>query len=597
MKAGLGSLGRSGWNRSSDQQVRVGALKSMPEVAPRLVAQLERSKGFPVDRELYRHQADAIRLEAESRGENERPGLVITAGTGAGKTESFLLPVLNQLFNEQRAAGEGGIRAVILYPMNALVNDQVQRLYGWMKGQEQVTLFHFTGETPEDGDAANKSNYPQFDKSRRRTRQEARDAVPDVLVTNYSMLEYMLCRPQDSVFFGTALRAVVLDEAHLYNGTLAAEIALLLRRLMLRCGVESENVLQIATSATLGGDEEVGRFASNVFTKDISLIRWLKGETVRTPLPDTAPPPVSAQIADVIATGALEDRIFLQDDMLIEDMNLANSVRLYVKPLVGQHAIDAHLAENRPAKVLYEAMARMPLVAKLERFLWEHRSESVVPLSALAEELWSERNEQALKATSVLLQMGMRARLRGAELPLLPHKLHLLARAPRTVSACLNPKCTTLEQSRLPGGGRLVAEATERCPDCDCCMVTMCRCDRCGEALVAGVTRQDGTLNLRARWGKGEPPPKTEYVYAVLVTEGGEPFELRTRELIDLTDEQVFLRFVHYCPNCGADEDEFQPLGLTDGLALPVVAETLLSEMPVARAAKGFGYRPKEGEC
>ena len=62
----------------------------------------------------------------------------------------------------------------------------------------------------------------------------------------------------------------------------------------------------------------------------------------------------------------------------------------------------------------------------------------------------------------------------------------------------------------------------------------------------------------------------------------GEPFELRTRELIDLTDEQVFLCFVHHCPNCGADEDEFQPLGLTDGLALPVVAETLLSEMPVA---------------
>ena len=97
--------------------------------------------------------------------------------------------------------------------------------------------------------------------------------------------------------------------------------------------------------------------------------------------------------------------------------------------------------------------------------------------------------------------------------------------------------------------------------------------------------------------GQGEPPPKTEYVYAVLVTEGGEPFELRTRELIDLTDEQVFLRFVDHCPNCGADEDEFQPLGLTDGLALPVVAETLLSELPVARAARGFGYPLKDGEC
>jgi DEAD/DEAH box helicase domain-containing protein len=557
-------------------------LNNMPEVAPALVAQLERSKGFPVNRELYKHQADAITLEAKSRGDNQRPGLVITAGTGAGKTEAFLLPVLNQLFSERRAVGEAGIRAVILYPMNALVNDQVQRLHGWMKGQELVTLFHFTGETPEDKDEANKSNYPQFDSSRRRSRQEARDAVPDVLVTNYSMLEYMLCRPQDSVFFGSALRAVVLDEAHLYNGTLAAEIALLLRRLMLRCGVKSENVLQIATSATLGGDEEIKRFASTIFSKDESLIKWRKGETVRNPLPDTAPPSVPAQICDVIETEALEDRIFLQDDTLIEDMDLANLVRTYIKPLVSQQVINSNLTESRPAKVLYDAMSRMPLVAKLEEFLWEHRSESVIPLAALAMELWSKDDEQALKATAVLLQMGMRARLRAAELPLLPHKLHLLARAPRTVSACLNSKCAAPEHNRLPGGGRLVAEATERCPDCDCCMVTMCRCARCGEALIAGVTRQDGTLNLRARWGREEPPPKTEYVYAVLVTEGGKPFDLRTRELTDLSDEQVFLYFVRHCPNCGADEDEFRPLGLTDGLALPVVAETLLSEMPVA---------------
>lgn len=278
--------------------------------------------------------------------------MVITAGTGAGKTESFLLPVLNQLFSEARADNECGIRAVILYPMNALVNDQVKRLHGWMKGQERVTLFHFTGETPEDPTEANSSNYPKFDQSRRRTRQEARNTVPDVLVTNYSMLEYMLCRPQDSVFFGPALRSVVLDEAHLYNGTLAAELALLLRRLMLRCDVKSEDVFQIATSATLGNDdeEEVKRFASKLFSKDKALIRWRKGETIRTQLPDEEPPTVPAQIADVIATSALEDRIFLEDDALIQDVNLAGSVRMYAKPLVSQGALEGVVHENKPAR-------------------------------------------------------------------------------------------------------------------------------------------------------------------------------------------------------------------------------------------------------
>ncbi len=78
-----------------------------------------------------------------------------------------------------------------------------------------------------------------------------RGPQPDILVTNYSMLEYMLCRPQDAVFFGPALRTIILDEAHLYAGTLAAEVTLLFRRLLDRCGRRPEQILHIATSATL----------------------------------------------------------------------------------------------------------------------------------------------------------------------------------------------------------------------------------------------------------------------------------------------------------------------------------------------------------
>jgi DEAD/DEAH box helicase domain-containing protein len=105
-----------------------------------------------------------------------------------------------------------------------------------------------------------------------------------VLVTNYSMLEYMLCRPQDAVFFGSALRIFVADEAHMYTGTLAAEIALLLRRVLIRCGLPSESVLQIATSATLGGD--VRAFAAKLFSKDLTNVQWFRGESVRPALPE-----------------------------------------------------------------------------------------------------------------------------------------------------------------------------------------------------------------------------------------------------------------------------------------------------------------------
>lgn len=204
-------------------------------VAPALRDQLATRDNAMTSRPLYKHQRDAIELAAEP-GAN-RPVVVVRAGTGMGKTESFLLPLLNDLHTRRRASLTGGVRAIVLYPMNALVNDQVERLHEWMKGQEACRIFHFTSETPEDTRAADKTDYPIFDKSRIRTRKQARENPPDVLVTNYSMLEYMLMRPQDTPFFGPNLSVFVLDEMHLYSGTLAAEIALLLRRVIIRCGL------------------------------------------------------------------------------------------------------------------------------------------------------------------------------------------------------------------------------------------------------------------------------------------------------------------------------------------------------------------------
>ena len=111
----------------------------------------------------------------------------------------------------------------------------------------------------------------------------------------------MLCRPQDAVFFGPSLRTVVLDEAHLYTGTLAAEITLLLRRLMLRCGLNANDVLQIATSATLGtGDlDELQEFAARVFSKSPNLIHVIEGEMTRAEMSDPAPPEASPTADDI----------------------------------------------------------------------------------------------------------------------------------------------------------------------------------------------------------------------------------------------------------------------------------------------------------
>ena len=283
-------------------------------ICAELVRQLESTEGVPLDRPLYAHQHAVIESEAKTVGKS-RPAIVVTAGTGAGKTEAFLLPVLNALFREKRGPGEFGVRAIILYPMNALVNDQVERLHKWLAGQDQVTLFHFTGETPEDGAAAKKEDYPTFDKSRRRTRAEARRSVPDVLVTNYSMLEYMLCRPQDAVFFGNALRIFVADEAHMYTGTLAAEIALLLRRVFIRCGLPGESILQIATSATLGGN--LREFGAKLFSKDLTSVQWIRGDSVRTALPEAVAPDKVCPPHE-IQLDALESAVLVGQNGLVE---------------------------------------------------------------------------------------------------------------------------------------------------------------------------------------------------------------------------------------------------------------------------------------
>jgi len=148
------------------------SLTSQTLFDPDLMLQLDTEERNPRQRPLYKHQAEAVRTARQTGPNGERPALVVTAGTGAGKTESFLLPALDDLFRH-RGSGQS-MRCLILYPMNALVNDQVERLHVWLRGQDRVRLFHFTSETPEDASKANQMGIPRYDASRCRTRRQAR---------------------------------------------------------------------------------------------------------------------------------------------------------------------------------------------------------------------------------------------------------------------------------------------------------------------------------------------------------------------------------------------------------------------------------------
>ncbi len=250
------------------------------------------------DRPLYLHQEEAIRKVF-----GDERNVVVATGTGSGKTETFLYPILLHLYREfQRGQLGPGVRALILYPMNALANDQRDKLGEISKQlQKAGSPFRFTfgqyiGETPED---KNDSRRHAQDHIARRLpselvlRKEIREKPPHILLTNYSMLEYLLIRPDDSPLFDNGCAQwwtfLVLDEAHQYRGSKGIEMGMLVRRLKRRLkeGGRSGSFRCIATSATIAGGERdkgaVAYFASELFGEEFRKEDIILGTTESIP--------------------------------------------------------------------------------------------------------------------------------------------------------------------------------------------------------------------------------------------------------------------------------------------------------------------------
>lgn len=253
---------------------------------------------IPLDRSLYFHQEKAIR--AITGGEN----VVVSTGTGSGKTNCFLIPVLNELLKEKKAGKLGpGIRALFIYPMNALANDQMKNIRQILMDYPEITFGAYNGGTENDEDKAIAVYEAMFatekeEKLRHKldneilSRDEMKKNPPNILFTNYAMLEHLLFRPKDDVLFSRAdFKYVVLDEAHIYNGATGIETALLLRRLKARI-TASRPTQFILTSATLGNDDSVDEDILT-FAKNLCGVEFKRENIIRakrekyTPLVDT----------------------------------------------------------------------------------------------------------------------------------------------------------------------------------------------------------------------------------------------------------------------------------------------------------------------
>ena len=277
---------------------------------------------YPADFPPYGHQAEAFqRLSSKPiAGQQFRtpePTLV-TTGTGSGKTEAFLFPILDHVLRAQRA-GITGIKALILYPMNALANDQAARITELLLDDRYPELSGvraglYTGEQGPTRTVVTEQGLIN-------DRYELRDNPPDILLTNYKMLDQLLLRAEDAKLWrnsGISLQYLVLDEFHTYDGAQGTDVAMLLRRLgtvlktdaaehadSIFAPTEEElarplsKVTPVATSATMGGSGEEGEsspmldFAHTIFGVEfpveaaigetrVSLEKWL---TVRRPNP------------------------------------------------------------------------------------------------------------------------------------------------------------------------------------------------------------------------------------------------------------------------------------------------------------------------
>jgi len=230
------------------------------------------------DRTLYAHQEAAIRMA------NAGKNYAVVTGTGSGKTECFLIPIIDDILREFDVDGpSAGVRAMILYPMNALANDQLKRLRKMLKGTD-ITFGRYIGNTEwteargqRQWDIENPDSKEGKLPNELVSRETMRKTPPNILLTNYSMLEYLLLRPEDAPLFSGAFggtwRHIAIDEAHMYSGTLGTEIAYLLRRLKARIAFDSGKTPKLrcyATSATIGTDQadgaaKVAKFAEDLF--------------------------------------------------------------------------------------------------------------------------------------------------------------------------------------------------------------------------------------------------------------------------------------------------------------------------------------------
>lgn len=389
-------------------------------------------------RPLHQHQEAALR-SIVGRKEN----VVVATGTGSGKTECFLYPILDSLLREPSAQRkQPGVRALIVYPLNALANDQLyKRIVPMFIGRFRhagMRVGRFTGLTRDESKRSMaEQDVLAADQDLRElfpngipsewllTRQEMLECPPHVLITNYAMLEHLLLFPKNAPLFRNSdLRFLVLDEVHTYAGTQATEVALLLRKLRRRLNAPAEQLRCIGTSASLakGPDAEskIRDFASKLFGSPFSaVIRGARQEHTllaqKSPEPFSLAPDIWVELGRALSIDRNENELIEAWNEVVAKSNLPTQVSNGLR-----------LPENRTvAESLADSFAHSKELRAASRLL---ANSGAIAFRQLAAHVFSGMEPRtAASALAGLIAIGIRCRKRPNEFSLLPARYHFFA--------------------------------------------------------------------------------------------------------------------------------------------------------------------------
>jgi len=475
-----------------------------------------------IERKLYQHQKDSIEYAVK-----DRKHIVATTGTGSGKTECFLLPVVADLISESKkwkSERTRAVRTLILYPLNALAEDQMIRLRktvnssndkqtgtrDWLDKNRNGQRFYFgryTGKTPFSGkrdtkklndeknelkrnwEAAKNSGKEDFlyqipcmdtDSSEMWDRWSMQETPPDILITNYSMLNIMLMRKQEEPIFEKTKKwleddpnnifHLVIDEMHTYRGTAGTEVAYLVRLLLNRLGLspDSPQIQFLASSASMQENDKTKDYLTSFFgvkrseyDQKFKLLTNPSAEKIENP------------------------------DIKIPISFFADNIEIFENEYNGK---TSELLKSQNCQSYVELNKKYKLIEWLQYAMQDENGElKAKKTNELAEKLFTDVDEMAIKALEgVLVAIGKGKTESGAAIQ--PIRAHYFFRNVDGLWACSNPDCTDIDEDfRWEGRkiGKLYRSPGKAYCNCGGKILEALICRSCGEIYLGGYKMEE----------------------------------------------------------------------------------------------------------